>query len=405
MPDTENTTFLKRNGPLLRGTVLFWLALVTIYVTAAIVDASRSGREYSEWDILKDFTAGLGQWLLLSPLVFRFFASARFLDAGYGKRTLMLAVVFAATFLGIYLYVGLFASLVWGGELFSGFVGVSLGSWIGDVLLFVIIALAGYLVGTQRRARAADRTAIQLERALAEQKADLNAREAEFLRGRLGSHFVMNALSNLVGLMRLGRVEQAEEATILLSDILRSMMSGNPGAATESGTVPGTVIGAGQECVSVDECVADARKYLAFQQIRYPDLQVTYDIAPEAANQSLPRQVLQPLLENTFKHGSNAQRAAIRLSVSVEDAVLRVSVSNKCEAGPVDIATEGEGMTLTRLRLENVFGAACAVERQQNADWYEVVVTVPAALPGIASGPEAVNAAIDSMQASKENSS
>lgn len=367
MPDTETTTFSKRYGPLIRGTLLFWLALVTIYVTAAIVDASRSGRDYSELAILKDFTAGLGQWLVLSPLVFRFFASPRFLNAGFVKRTWMLALVFIATFTVIFLYIGLFASLVWGGTLFSAALEGSLVNWIGDVFLFVIISLAGYLVGTQRRARAADRTAIQLERQLAEQKADLNAREAEFLRGRLGSHFVMNALSNLVGLMRLGRVEQAEEATILLSDILRSMTGGANGSRADD------------ECITLEQSINDAKKYLAFQQIRYPDLRAEYEIAEGAANKSLPRQLLQPLLENVFKHGPNAQSAVIQVKASLVAGKLKVSVRNNCENQAPDTTNEGEGLKLTKLRLENVFGTNFSVNRTHVGGWYEVILTLPAA--------------------------
>lgn len=363
MPVQRETKSLNRFGPLLGGALLFWLALVLIYVTAAIVDASRSGREYSELEILKNFTAGLGQWLVLTPLLFRFFASSTFLDANIAKRGWMVAAVFAATFSGIFLYIGLFASWVWDGQFFSAFTELSLISWIGDLFLFVIISLAGYLVGIRQRARAADRTAMLLERELAEQKADLNAREAEFLRGRLGSHFVMNALSNLVGLMRLDRVGQAEEATILLSDILRSMTGGS----------------AGDECISVAQSVEDAKKYLTFQQIRYPDLQVKYDIAPAVTDMSLPRQLLQPLLENVFKHGPSAQSAVIHVGASLAGNTVKISVRNNCEEAGTDTISEGEGFKLTRLRLENMFGDTCNIDRHQTEKWHEVVVTLPAA--------------------------
>lgn len=366
MSNTSEIKSLRRFGPLIGGALLFWLALVFIYVSAAIVDASRSGREYSELEILKDFTAGLGQWLVLLPLLFKFFSSATFLDAGFGKRSWMLAAVFIGSFAGIILYIGLFASWVWGNEAFSILTEGSLVNWIGDVFLFVIISLAGYLVGTQRRARAADRTAIQLERQLAEQKADLNAREAEFLRGRLGSHFVMNALSNLVGLMRLDRVGQAEEATILLSDILRNMTGGGSGSSADD------------ECITLAQSIEDAKKYLAFQQIRYPDLQAEYAIAPDAADKSLPRQLLQPLLENVFKHGPNAQSAVIQVSASVAKGMVRVSVRNNCENEIANTSSEGEGLKLTKLRLENVFGDDFSVNRCHSGEWYEVVVSLPA---------------------------
>lgn len=365
MSEIDRPHSLKRFGPLVGGALLFWLALLFLYVTAAIVDASRSGREYSELLILKNFAAGLGQWLLLTPLLFRFFASRTFLNADVVKRVWIVAVVFFGSFTGIIFYIGLFASWVWGGKLFSAFTQFSLINWIGDVFLFVIISLAGYLVGIRQRARAADHTAMLLQRQLAEQKADLNAREAEFLRGRLGSHFVMNALSNLVGLMRLGRVGQAEEATILLSNILRSMTSGSDG-----------------ECISVAESVEDAKKYLAFQQIRYPDLQVDYDIAPPAANKSLPRQLLQPLLENIFKHSPNAQSAVIHIGVSLAGNTVKISVRNNCAEAPADTSSEGEGLKLTKLRLENVFGATCSVDRHQTGKWHEVVVTLPAVAQG-----------------------
>lgn len=361
MPNLVETI---KNKPWLRILVLdlgFYLLLFGTFAAASAIDAVRGGRDIDVARTLLIYSVGFGHWLLLFPPIYYHASTRRFMDASVASKIGQAAVLMSASMGVILTYLAVVGAPVFDQTLDALLKSAGLVQWLWDLVLYVFIMLAGYLSGVSTRNREAKLTEARLAQQLAQQRADLSDREAEYLRGRLGSHFVMNALSNLVGLMRLNRIEQAEEATILLSDILRSMTGAS-------------VI---EECITLEEEFEDARKYLAFQKIRFPSMEVNYQISDPVRHFKVPRQLLQPILENVFKHGPIADGVTIKIEGALVNDTLQIMVRNNSEASHADIVSEGQGMQLTRLRLEKACGKNCIVRRAFEHGWYQVVLEIP----------------------------
>lgn len=339
----------------------FWLALFVIFATAAILDRYNTGDEFDVWRTLQVWGFAFSHWIFLTPPVHYWTTTDRFVDAPVLGKVWQSFLLLIACATAVFLYMYLVIAPFYGQPFLPFLKSFQFVQWIWDIVLFVIVVLFGYQSVVIRRSREARLKAAELGQQLAEQQRDLSAREAEYLRGRLGSHFVMNALSNLVGLMRLGQVRRAEEATILLSDILRSM-TGASGA---------------DECIPLEEEIEDAKKYLAFQQIRFPELTAEYDVGEAVSQRVVPRQILQPLLENVFKHGP---RGAVKIDVSASQNGdrLSLSVANTMADQPANTEDDGEGMLLTKLRLEMAFDSTASVTRHVSDGKYHVELNFPA---------------------------
>ncbi len=363
-PDTLKAKLLLALRPWGRPTLLglgFFFLFYLTFAAASLFDAMREERDQDIGRTLFVYAIGFGQWIVLFPLIFRYSRQNWFMDASILSKCMQSAFLLLVSLVILMAYLVVIAAPLYQ-QPPSVFLGdVRLVQWVWDLVLFYGVILIGYLSGVSARNRTAEIAASELARQLAQQKADLSSREAEYLRGRLGSHFVMNALSNLVGLMRLGHVRRAEEATILLSDILRSMTGGS----------------VGDECISIADEIEDAQKYLAFQQIRFPDLKADYEVAAEAQKLEVPRQLLQPLLENVFKHGSRSGVANLCIAVETDERNLYLSVRNECESDAADTTSDGEGFQLTRLRLNMTYGPDAMVNRKVSDGWYIVAMTIP----------------------------
>lgn len=338
----------------------FWLALFGTFATAAILDRYNTGGEFDVWRVLYGWGIAFSHWIFLTPPIHYWTTTDRFVDAPALGKVWQIFVLLVACAFAVLLYMYLVAAPAFGQPFIPFLKSFQLVQWIWDVVLFVIVVLFGYQSVVQKRSREARFKAAELGQQLAEQQRDLSAREAEYLRGRLGSHFVMNALSNLVGLMRLGQVRRAEEATILLSDILRSM-TGASGA---------------DECIPLEDEIEDAKKYLAFQQIRFPEMTAEYAVDETAAKHVVPRQILQPLLENIFKHGPHGA-VQIRVAAAEKDGQVILTVANNTAEQSPDTKKNGEGMLLTQLRLDMAFGNAASVYRKAQDGIYHVELSFP----------------------------
>ncbi len=338
----------------------FWFALFFTFAMASMLDRYNSGREFDHWQVLELYAVGFGHWVLLTPPIHYWSGTPRFVDASFGGKLLQSILMLIASLLVLIAYLLLVAAPVYGNPFNEFLESIRYEQWLWDLVLYVVVLMFGYQTAVLRRTREARLRAAELGKQLAEQQASLSAREAEYLRGRLGSHFVMNALSNLVGLMRLGQVRRAEEATILLSDILRNMTGG----------------AVADECIPVHEELDDAQQYLNFQKIRFPDLDIDFRMTGEARDVPVPRQILQPILENVFKHGP---RGAVKIQVvaEIQAGRLHLKVCNNMDYEAADTASDGEGMQLTKLRLESVFGGEYAVHREASGGSYKVTLSMP----------------------------
>lgn len=177
------------------------------------------------------------------------------------------------------------------------------------------------------------------------------ARLAE-LQARIRPHFLFNTLNSAIALVR---AEPARAEALLedLSDLFRH-------ALAEQG-----------ESATLAQEIMLAQRYLAIEQVRFGErLQLEWALDPAANTARLPPLLLQPLVENSIRHGLEpkldgghiaiqAQRQGSQLVLTVSDTGLG------CPAYPPPPATSGAGgfgLAQVRERLHTCYGDQSAME-------------------------------------------
>ena len=206
------------------------------------------------------------------------------------------------------------------------------GGFLWGVLVYGLIAGVAEAGLAQRRVLSAELRMERLQRNFSE--ARLHA-----LRMQLDPHFLFNALNTISAqVTRDGRLARAMIEH--LAELLRLSLDERS-----------------RHEVRLDEELALLEHYLAIQRLRFGDrLRIIVDVDPMLAGAAVPSLLMQPLVENSIRHGIapriaggtveiTARGVAGRLDIRVRDDGIGFPVS------PVD-PREGVGLSVTRERIE-----------------------------------------------------
>ena len=187
----------------------------------------------------------------------------------------------------------------------------------------------------------------QLEARLAEARLQL-------LSMQLQPHFLFNTLNTIAELVH-DDPEAADRMISGLSDLLRRTLD----------------LGDAQE-IRLDEELDALSRYLDIQKIRFGDrLRVDIEAAPELGNASVPPLLLQPLVENSIRHGLAARATAGRIQIRVgrTDAMLVIEVLDDGDGAVQEAmgARRGIGLNNIRTRLETLYGSAATFTMSHTA--------------------------------------
>jgi hypothetical protein len=210
-------------------------------------------------------------------------------------------------------------------------------------------------------------------RAVRDAKArDLEARElraaAELarLRANLQPHFLLNTLTTIAGLV-VEDPRGARELLGALGDLLRDSLED------------------AEEMQTVEREVAWLRRYAEILEMRHRgSLRFHWEIAPETRALRVPRQLLQPLVENAVKHGALCRREGGEVAVRAHldgpgGDVLRCVVEDN---GPGPVAGEGRrgamGIELVQQRLALKYAGAASFRLESDGGRTRCIVDLPA---------------------------
>ncbi len=274
-------------------------------------------------------------WALLTPVVM--FGARRYPVWGR-QRTRNWAAQLAAMIGFVVAHVAIFSVtmtvLAGGGraELVT-FFGESLLSWtVLDALVFCVIVIIHHAVVYYRVSKDRALRASQLETRLAQA-------QLQMLRMQLQPHFLFNTLHSISALMHKD-VRRADSMVASLSDLLRMSLQ-NIGA---------------QE-VPLQSELDFLQRYMEIMSLRFGDrLRVTLDVDPETRDARVPNLFLQPLVENSFRHGfGDLGQGSIAISVRRDGDMLRCDVVDDGR-GLRSGSKEGVGLASTRQRLAHLYG-------------------------------------------------
>jgi len=187
----------------------------------------------------------------------------------------------------------------------------------------------------------------------AEQAERVEKAQAEVIEARLAAlqaqmnpHFMFNTLNTVAALVRTDAA-RAERTVENLASVLRRTLDRSRRTMT-----------------TVGEEVDYVRDYLGIERERLGDrLVVEWSVSDEVRTCELPTMTLQPLVENSLKHGIGARieggRVEIRASRSGDSLVLDV-----IDDGPgfSTVYSDGTGLGNLRRRLEVLYGEPYGME-------------------------------------------
>lgn len=199
------------------------------------------------------------------------------------------------------------------------------------VLQFGIMHSYNYHIDIQRKLK------LEGELRNAALKSELSA-----LKAQLNPHFLYNVF-NTISASVPAKNEKTRRLIAELSDLFRYQLK-----ASQVETVP------------IYEELEFINKYLELEKERFEErLDIQFDVDQDIMNESIPPMLLQPLVENSIKHGLSSliEGGSITIRIKKRDDKLLFEISDT-GVGVRDknaVFEKGIGLTNTKLRLEKLY--------------------------------------------------
>jgi two-component system, LytTR family, sensor kinase len=163
----------------------------------------------------------------------------------------------------------------------------------------------------------------RIEHQLLEQEKLLMAARIEALSSQINPHFLFNTLNSISSLIRT-KPETARMLIAKLSNLLRQRLKSR------------------NYFVSLREELHAIDQYLDIEVVRFgPQLRVKKDISPDTLDLIVPSMILQPLIENSIKHG---------LTAKLGGGTVTLRSYRNTESMIIEVADDGFGMSAEQLQ-------------------------------------------------------
>ena len=190
----------------------------------------------------------------------------------------------------------------------------------------------------------------------------LKEAELNMLRSQIRPHFLFNSL-NSISSLTMTAPEKAQEMVIKLSEFMRYSLN-----------FPDTMMS------TLEKELYHTGLYLDIEKVRFGDrLVFEKKVTPETLPWPVPVMILQPLIENSVKHGvyESAEATIIRLDAILDEEVLEIRIDNSCDPEAKVKKGTGTGLRNIRERLLNIYGTSTLLKIDQREDYFEVKLRIP----------------------------
>ncbi len=216
--------------------------------------------------------------------------------------------------------------------------------------------------------------ALRIENKLEEQKRLLLEARLDALQRQINPHFLFNTLNSIASLVRV-QPELAREMTVKLANILRALLKDHD-----------TYVPLSDELSFTDD-------YLDIEVVRFgaDKLRVEKEIDPRTLGVLVPSILLQPLIENSIKHGlePRLKGGTVTLRSRLEGDRVRIEVADdgvgmgNRPASALRRTGAGIGMKNVQERLEVLYGNQAQFSVVSNPGRGTLVsIEIPAVMPG-----------------------
>jgi two-component system, LytTR family, sensor kinase len=341
----------------------FWLIYALLTIANHAFDPGPPGRRpdgaLTTWIIFAFSEAAL--WALLTPLIVSVAGRSRSERMSRAANYLLLLLLGIVVALGVSVFGYELRDLLIdrlpsrsgsrrGPPLWFGF--------LNALVIYLGVLAAGLARAYSLRLGARREQATQLQAQLAEAR-------LQALRSQLDPHFLFNTLNAVSSLVE--RDPRGVRRMITrLSELLRYTMEG-----------------AREPEITLRRELDLLDRYLDIMQVRFPGLNVLRLLDDGALDVLVPSMILQPLVENAIRHGVEKMTEPGRIEIEAvlegNTLVMRVSDNGPGESATPDLESGGVGLSNTRARLEQLYGAAGQFSLSRNAEELTVAeVRLPA---------------------------
>lgn len=236
---------------------------------------------------------------------------------------------------------------------FSPFIVKSLLSRSLDLLIIVFLLklVDGYSTLQKKRLEVVD-----LE-------SQLRLSQLEALRAQLDPHFLFNTLHTLHSLIGFDD-KKAKSMLIKVTALMRRTLEQQ-----------------GKQMISLGEELEYIQNYLDIEQERFHDrLIISLEVDENSKPIEVPSLILQPLVENAFKHGISLieKKGELSLSTRDVDGKLVIHLTNSIPEKELTskVPSNGVGLNNVQKRLKQVFGDDHLFIINSTNDMFEVTISI-----------------------------
>ena len=163
------------------------------------------------------------------------------------------------------------------------------------------------------------------------------------LTEKLHPHFLFNTLNTIFSLIDINK-KKAQNTIVDLSDLLREIIDLKE-----------------DNLITLDQELSLLKKYLDIKSIRFYDhLNINLDIEDGIENALIPSTIIQPLVENSIKHGYSLNHPQLDIDISIykKEKNLVIIIKNngkKLETSLKNLQKQGIGIKNTIERLQILY--------------------------------------------------
>lgn len=192
----------------------------------------------------------------------------------------------------------------------------------------------------------------------------------KMLKSQLHPHFLFNTLNSITSLMDMD-IKKAKSMTVDLADLLRHVLAHKD-----------------NQLIDLDEEIEILSKYIDIEKTRFSDdLEVNMRLEGEFQGVQIPSLLLQPLVENSIKHGFSRRHHSIRIDINIHRQQDRLQITIKDNGrgfSPQEASSifeKGTGIQNTQQRLQSIYSdqhvfSVTSADQQGVTNYIEIPVVL-----------------------------
>lgn len=197
-------------------------------------------------------------------------------------------------------------------------------------------------------------------------KHQLTEAQLQRMKMQMQPHFLFNALNTIAMMVRKQKGKEAVEMITGLSEMLRNNLTKRR-----------------EQFITLEEELTLVNHYLTIEKVRYQDhLRLEVDIQTETKQALVPNLILQPIVENAFKHGiaHSLEQAILRIAAYYHQYHLVLEIFNSSDVSSHDwilAKSKGIGLRNTTDRLLQLYHGQARFQINEKEDGVLVRITLP----------------------------